>query len=326
MSAFAYDLITSRIIALLEQGTVPWHRPWDASTDWPRNLITQKEYRGINVWILLSMAYKSPFWLTFRQASQLGGHVRKAEKACPVVFWKTTLVPDKVTQEQRAVPFLRYYYVFNVAQCDGLDEILTPKAEAGEKTEEAEVDDITEPGADLSLLRRNTKAEAIAANMPQRPTIRHGMRKAFYSLMDDTISLPVEEDFESSAEYYAALFHELIHATGHETRLHRPSLSESHGYGSDPYCKEELVAEIGAAFLCGQVGIIDRTIDNSAAYIQGWLKRLQADRTLIIKAAAQAEKAVNFILGVTPSSPMKDATDPSANIELPEVSTVVAVS
>ena len=147
------------------------------------------------------------------------------------------------------------------------------------------------------------KAETIVAGMPQRPAIRHGMRKAFYTVHDDTISLPSEKDFQSSANYYAALFHELIHATGHETRLNRTSIVEGNGFGSDPYCKEELIAELGAAFLCGHVGIVDRTIDNSAAYIQGWLSKLRADKTLVVQAAAQAEKAVNFILGVSAQIP-----------------------
>ena len=123
MSTVVYEFITQRIIALLEQGTVPWHRPWDASTDWPKNLISKNRYRGINVLLLLSMSYKSPYWLTFRQVSQLGGKVRKAEKACPVVFWKTMSATDKETEEigNREIPFLRYYHVFNVAQCEGLE-------------------------------------------------------------------------------------------------------------------------------------------------------------------------------------------------------------
>ena len=141
MSALAYERITARIIALLEQGTVPWHQPWDASTSWPQNLITKTRYRGINVWMLLSMAYKSPFWLTFRQVSQLGGKVRKAEKASPVVFWKLMPVADKKDETERQIPFLRYYYVFNVAQCDGLEggrtQTTTPGSIPSESEEEA---------------------------------------------------------------------------------------------------------------------------------------------------------------------------------------------
>lgn len=126
MSSLVYELITARIIALLEQGTVPWHRPWDASTGWPRNLISKNRYHGINVFLLLSMDYKSPFWLTFRQVSQLGGMVKKGEKASQVVFWKM-MQSDK---EEREIPCLRYYYIFNVAQCDGLEEDGVAKATA----------------------------------------------------------------------------------------------------------------------------------------------------------------------------------------------------
>lgn len=168
------------------------------------------------------------------------------------------------------------------------------------------------------------KAEAIVAGMPQRPAIRHGMRKAFYTVHDDTISLPELKVFESSADYYAALFHELIHATGHETRLNRTSIIEGNGYGSDPYCKEELIAELGAAFLCGHAGIIDRTIDNSASYIQGWLSKLKADKTLVVQAAAQAEKAVDFILGVaSPIPPNEGAVPPDTNASKESVAQAV---
>ena len=172
----------------------------------------------------------------------------------------------------------------------------------------------------------NGKAEAIVANMPQRPAIRHGMRKAFYAVKADTISMPDEKHFDSTADYYASLFHELIHATGHENRLHRASLSESRGYGTDPYCKEELIAEIGAAFLCAHVGIIDRTINNSAAYLQGWLTSLREDKTLIVKAAAQAEKAVNFILGITSKTPTCEVPTSTVPVAISEPLQVLAAN
>src|ERR1041385_8657463 len=120
MNARVYDQITERIIALLTQGTVPWHKPWKARTGLPRNFVTQKPYRGINVFLLVPMSYESPFWLTFRQVSRLGGSVRKGEKACPVVFWKKLAIIDKETGETETIPMLRFYHVFNVAQCDGL--------------------------------------------------------------------------------------------------------------------------------------------------------------------------------------------------------------
>jgi antirestriction protein ArdC len=274
----AYDRITDRIAALLEQGTVPWHKPWKVRTGLPRNLVSQKPYRGINVFLLIAMCYESPLWLTCRQANRLGGSVRKGEKACPVVFWKQMTYEDKQSGEEKKKRLLRFYHVFNVAQCEGLKFAPAPV--------ETAVNGISKP-------------EDIVANMPQRPEIKHGMTRAGYSPREDCVGLPVRERFERTEDYYSTLFHELVHSTGHEKRLNRPTLTETAGYGSNPYCKEELIAEMGAAFLCGQAEIGERTIDNSAAYLEGWLKQLQSDRTLIVSAAAQAQKAADFILGRT---------------------------
>jgi antirestriction protein ArdC len=269
-----YDRITERIIELLHQGTVPWHKTWKTSPGLPRNLITDRPYRGINVFLLMSMSYESPHWLTFRQAIQLGGGVKKGEKSCPVVFWKQTTLEDKESGEPQKVPLLRIYHVFNVAQCDGVqDKPVQPAITA-------------------------TRPAEIVVHMPKPPAIKHGMAKAFYSPVDDCVGMPVHERFENEDSYHATLFHELVHSTGHASRLNRPSITERNGFGSDPYCKEELVAEIGSAFLCGHAKIDDRTIDNAAAYIGGWLKQLQNDRTLIVHAAAQAQKAADFILGI----------------------------
>jgi antirestriction protein ArdC len=233
------------------------------------------------------MSYESPFWLTFRQALQLGGSVRKGEKSCPVVFWKQTTIADKESGEPQKIPLLRYYHVFNVAQCDGL--------KIGTEPVETPINGIIKP-------------EEIVAHMPQRPVIKHGMTRAFYAPREDYVGLPVRERFERAEGYYATLFHELVHATGHETRLNRATLTEKAGFGSNPYCKEELIAEMGAAFLCGQAEIAERTIDNSAAYLNGWLEQLRSDRTLIVHAAAQAQKAADFILGKsTADAPVSDA-------------------
>ncbi|HXR46705.1 MAG TPA: zincin-like metallopeptidase domain-containing protein [Candidatus Limnocylindrales bacterium] len=278
MNITAYERITERIIGLLEQGTVPWHKPWRVKTSLPRNLITQKPYRGINVFLLMAMSYESPYWLTCRQANRLGGRVRKGEKACPIVFWKRMETEDTETAEQRKKPpLLRLYYVFNVAQCEGLKD--APAVENGSFA--------------------SAKPAEIVAKMPESPAIKHGMAKAFYSPSDDCVGMPERERFNGEASYYATLFHELVHSTGHEKRLKRVSITERNGFGSDPYCKEELIAELGSAFLCGYADIVDRTIDNSASYLEGWLKQLQNDRTLIVSAAAQAQKAADFILGRT---------------------------
>ncbi len=139
----------------------------------------------------------------------------------------------------------------------------------------------------------------IVAKMPQAPVIKHGMAMASYSPSKDVVNMPDHARFDAEDNYHATLFHELIHATGHETRLKRAGIMERNGFGSNPYSKEELIAEMGAAFLCGHAEIVERTIDNSAAYLQGWLEQLRSDKTLIVQAAAQAQKAADFILGKT---------------------------
>jgi antirestriction protein ArdC len=284
MNNKSYDRITERIVSLLSQGTVPWHKPWQIATGLPRNLVSQKAYRGINVFLLMAMNYESPHWLTLRQANLLGGQINPGEKSCPVVFWKPMKVKDKESGEDRKIPFLRLYHVFNVSQCTGLKNI---------------------PPADDSAFIQTLPAE-IVANMPQRPVIKHGMTAAYYSPVNDSIGMPDSNRFETSDHYHATLFHELVHATGHEKRLKQASILERNGYGSEPYGKEELIAELGSAFLCGYAGIVDRTINSSAAYLEGWLKQLKEDKTLIVHAAAQAQKAADFILGHKPENPVEN--------------------
>jgi antirestriction protein ArdC len=280
MSETVYQVITDRVIALLQQGTVPWQKPWQGAELAPQNLVSRKPYRGVNVFLLHAMHYTSPFWLTFKQAQELGGHVRKGEKACPVVFWKWLDVERDGDKER--VPFLRYYSVFNVAQCEGI-EAHVPSA-TGPKREHSPVE----------------AAERIVADMPKRPLIKHGQAQAFYHPSDDFVGMPSPEQFRSGEGYYSVLFHELTHSTGHESRLARKGVAGSEGqwsaFGSQSYSKEELVAEMGAAFLCGQAGIVERTIENSASYIANWLSKLKDDAKLVVQAAAQAQKAADFIL------------------------------
>ncbi len=275
---YAYDHITERIVSLLEQGTVPWHKPWKAQTGLPRNFITKRPYRGVNVFLLLAMSYEAPYWLTFRQAQELGGNVRKGEKSCPVVFWKQMTLEDEESDEKRTIPLLRLYHVFNVTQCEGLRNI--PETPT--------------PAAILPA-----KPEDIVEKMPKRPTIKHGRTKAFYDPSEDYVGMPDRARFDHEAEYYSTLFHELIHSTGHDSRLNRSTLTAKAGFGSNPYSKEELIAELGAAFLCGQADIVERTLDNSAAYVKSWLEQLRNDKALIVHAAAQAQKAADYILGTT---------------------------
>jgi len=271
----AYQRITDRIVATMEQGRIPWRKPWKGRKCLPRNFVSSKEYRGINVFLLLAMDYESPLWLTMRQVNKLGGNVRKGERACPVVFWKRIKVDEKEGEKTRHIPILRYYHVFNVSQCVGLPGL-------GE-----------DPGDEAVI----PGPEEIVTKMPERPPIKHGMDKAFYAPMLDLVGMPDRGVFERIEDYYSTLFHELTHSTGHPKRLNRPSVAEHSEYGTDPYCKEELVAEMGAAFLCGSAGIVDRTIDNSAAYLSNWLERLRSDAALVVQAASQAQKAADFILG-----------------------------
>ena len=288
-----YSIITERICALLEKGTIPWHKPWttpNAGDAMPRNLASRKPYRGVNVFLLHAMSYASPFWLTFKQAQAMGGNVRKGERATPVVFWKWLDVENSERDEQgkgksERVPMLRYYSVFNVAQCDGIE---APQPEGSDTTKRTHSPIET--------------AEQIVSAMPKLPAIAHGGNRACYSPALDRVDMPQAETFDSGENYYSVLFHELTHATGHESRLNRKGVAGSDGewsaFGSTPYAREELVAEMGAAFLCGQAGIVERTIDNSAAYVAGWLERLKNDQKLVVIAAAQAQKAADFILNV----------------------------
>jgi antirestriction protein ArdC len=278
-----YGIITERILALLEQGTIPWQKPWATNGEdcMPRNLTSRKPYRGVNVFLLHAMSYASPYWLTFRQAQELGGNVRKGEKACPVVFWKWLDLEGNEPDEKKRVPMLRYYSVFNVAQCEGI-EASAPESK----------------GREHSPIEA---AERIVTTMPQKPVLQHGGTRACYLPAFDRVDMPRPETFQSPEAYYDTLFHELTHSTGHETRLNRKGVAGSEGewsaFGSTPYAKEELVAEMGGAFLCSHAGIVERTINNSAAYVAGWLERLRNDNRLVVQAAAQAQKAADYILG-----------------------------
>lgn len=276
-ASLPYQVVTDRIIEKLEQGTVPWRQPW--STELPKSLTTKKDYRGINVFLLGSQGYTNPYWLTFKQGKRLGGHIRRGEKATPIVFWKwiereTEEVDEAGKRVLTSAPMLRYYYVFNLEQCEGIE---IPEF----KTHQ------TEP---------IPRSESIVASMPNCPVVEHKESRAFYRPLTDTVNMPALDHFSIGEEYYSTLFHELTHATGHSSRLDRQDMDKQRLFGSLDYSQEELVAEMGAAFLCGNSGIVNRTIDNSTAYIQGWLKRLRNDKRLLVFAGGQAQKAADYIL------------------------------
>ncbi|WP_417459053.1 ArdC family protein [Kordiimonas sp.] len=287
----AYQIITDKILALLDRGVVPWRKPWKGggSNQQPISLTTGKAYRGINTVILwgtaIEMGYEAPFWLTYNQAKTLGGNVKKGENGTPVTFWKIgeTKEIDEKTGKPGTYAILRTYTVFNVAQCENLDESKLPEA--------AKVDvELTDHDAIESC-------EAIVSDWAGKPEVVTEGGRAFYRRSTDVVTMPEIGRFDAAEEYYSALFHELIHSTGHVTRLDR--LEDGSSFGSASYSKEELVAEMGAAFLCGHAGIESATIENSASYIDGWRKVLKADNKAVIQAASAAQKAVDMVLGVS---------------------------
>ena len=279
------ELITARMIErITELGELPWRKPWSSVSMWPQNLITKKRYRGVNVFLLQSMGYASPYFLTMKQANTLGGRIRRGEKACPVVFWKIFEAADKLAPKDdpksRRHAMLRYYHVFNTAQCDGIPECKIPS---------------------LDLPTRNVSpieaAEEVVRDMPHPPNIISGMSQAAYVPSRDTVVIPKQEWFSSGEHYYATLYHELAHSTGHESRLARNAITSPNGFGTNPYAKEELVAEMTAAFLCGHTGILSTVEDNAAAYLMGWLTRLHEDTSLLVSAGSQAQRAYDYIVG-----------------------------
>ena len=285
MSQKIYDLITDRIIALLEQGVIPWRKSWDAASGAPRNLVSAKPYRGINAMLLASLGFSSPWFLTFNQAKSLGGAIRRGAHGFPVVFWKfleAAAGPDgeeERTGSKDRVPLLRYYTVFNLDQTEGIPAEKIPAQES----------------------RRFDPIEAcqrIVDGMPQRPEIRHTTEaRAYYRPSTDSVTMPLRESFHTAAEYFSTLYHELTHSTGALNRLARKSLADWAPFGTADYSREELVAEMGAGFLCAHAGIESATLENSAAYIRSWLQVLMDDRRAVIVAAGQAQKAADFILG-----------------------------
>src|SRR5579885_2638321 len=281
-----YQIVTDKIINLLESGVVPWRRPW-TSTGLPRNLVSKKPYRGVNVFLLSASKYVSPFWLTMRQANELGGHIRKGEESTAIVFWKIDdvkqsnedLDAEETEQKTRRRFLLRFYRVWNLEQCE-LPQAVLDKLPKVETHHHDPIEAV----------------EKIIARMPNPPEIVRGGSKAFYSPITDRIILPPRELFISAEEEAATETHELIHSSGSEKRLSREGICEAAPFGSPVYSKEELCAELGAAYLCAEAGISNAVIHNQAAYVAGWLKKLRDDRKLLIHAAAQAQHAADFIL------------------------------
>lgn len=270
----SYARITDDLIALLDDGVVPWRRPWTSRG--PCNLVSRRPYRGINVLVLACQGRPSPWWLTYRQAAALGGHIREGEHGTQVVFWRVVdpAVADPVPGRRSVV--LRTYTVFHESQCSLPPGTVPDPIEAG-------------PGI--------RTCDDIVTGMTDPPHIVTGSDLACYLPVTDTIHIPRRADFADAESYYATLFHELGHATGHPRRLDRTALVTPAPFGSPDYSREELIAEMTSAFVCGAAGIAPATLPQSAEYIAGWLQVLRADRRLVVVAAGQAQRAADYILG-----------------------------
>ena len=269
-----YAEITNRIISEMETGVIPWKKPWVASGGCV-SYATGKPYSLLNQMLL----GRPGEYATYQQVQAAGGYVRRGEKAHMVVFWKFLQKEDEETVEVKEIPFLRYYNVFHIDQCEGLkakhSKPLPQGAEADQKAE--------------AIICGYLKSSGV------RMTHQQGDR-AFYRPSDDTITLPLLAQFHETSEYYSTAFHELIHSTGHSKRLSR--LDKTAFFGSEAYSKEELIAEIGASALVNLAGLeTAASFRNNAAYVQNWLQVLKSDKRFIVSASGKAEKAVALILG-----------------------------
>lgn len=284
MAFDVYQAVTDRIIAQLEEGVIPWHKPWSGIASGAFNRVSKKPYSILNQCLLLHEGE----YATMKQWNSLGGRVIKGQKPEIVVFWKILPVEEEVDGRvvRKTIPLLRYYNVFHISQVEGV-EPLTKQAIEHKPVEEAEA--IIE----AYRVREGVDMHDIVGD------------KAFYSPSRDYLQVPVKSQYADIYEYYSTKFHEVVHSTGHKSRLCRFSPDVVLApFGSEDYSKEELIAEIGSACLMNHIGIeTDKTFKNSAAYIQSWLHALKNDKKMIVSASGKAQKAVEFILtGKKPSN------------------------
>ena len=275
-----YAAVTDRIVQQLEQGVIPWHKPWTGLQSGAISGTTGKPYSLLNQMLL----GKPGEWFTWNQIQKLGGKVRKGEKSSLVVFWKQipTKEEDPATGEkvERLVPMLKYFNVFHVDQCEGIEaKAIDPDA----------IDPATDETADSIITDYLIRSGV---------TLEHRKGdEAFYRPTDDRVVLPRREQFQDMAEYYSTAFHERTHSTGHRSRLNR--LTGKAFFGNEEYSREELVAEIGAAALMNHCGVeTGCSFRNSAAYIQSWLRALRNDKRMIVSASGAAAKAFDMIVGM----------------------------
>ena len=274
------QIVTDKMIKALEEGTVPWHKSWNAG-GFPMSMSTGKPYRGFNLFVLSMADFTSKWWGTSNHINKLGGRVKYDEwkKGTPIHFWK--FIKDKENfNSKKNVPLHRFFNVYNLDQCEGLPDKVLEKFQT--KTTNNDNEEIT-------------TVENIFDNMKNKPSEVPSTR-ASYTHSTDTVKMPPLNTFDNTEEYYSTRFHEYVHSTGHEARVGRKGIIDQTKFGSSKYSKEELVAEAGAAMLCEMTNI-KGTFDNSAAYIKSWLKKLKDDPRILISAFGEAQKAIDYIVG-----------------------------
>ncbi len=271
-----YEVITAEIIKKLEAGVIPWQKPYTGIDLPAMNFKSKKQYRGINKMLLGMTGYQSPFWLTYRQAAGLGGQVKKGSKGHKILFAKMVKYEDSNGKEQDK-PIYRYSTVFNLTAIDNIDCPYEGTQEVNE-------------------FQFIWNCENVITQMNERckiPSIEiHDRNKACYIPSLDIIQTCAPEFYISDEAYYSTIFHEIIHSTGHSSRLDR---NMTGGKKSIQYAKEELIAEIGACFLCGMTGIMTKTIENSASYIEHWLSHIKDDPKLIVQASSKAQASMDYL-------------------------------
>ena len=307
-----YTRVTDRIVADLEKGVRSWMKPWSAEHAAGRVSRPLRHngtpYRGMNILLLwgeaMAKGYAAPIWMTFRQALELDAHVRKGEHGSLVVYANSitkTEVNEKGEDTEREIPFMKGYTVFNVEQIEGLPAHYYAR-----------------PENPLPLSERIESADRFMT--ATGATMQHGGNRAFYAPGRDLVQMPPFEAFKDKESYYATALHELTHWTNHKSRLDRSF--DAKRFGDQGYAREELVAELGAAFLCADLGITPEIRDDHAAYLGNWLKVLQEDKRAIFSAAAHAQRAADYLHGLQPSTASANAVDPQT--APPETETVAA--
>lgn len=287
MTSDLYNTVTATILTQMEAGAAPWVKPWSGKaygSSMPRNAASDRAYSGVNIpvlWIAQEAgAYASPRWLTFKQAIDAGGNVRKGEKGTAIVFVSAVEVEAEGSEETRRIPFLKRYTVFNAAQCDGLPERITAGETIAPRNHEQRLELADEFLASTGAL------------------IVEGSGEAFYRPATDSISMPAFASFKSSDHFYSAAFHELGHWTGAKQRLDRDLRGR---FGDQSYAAEELVAELCAAFLCAEFGL-DGDLRH-AGYLASWIKLLKSDSRAFFTASARAQKAVDYLRELALAAP-----------------------